>query len=94
MVERTIKVEVVCAAPGKQVCRELVLAEGCTAGQAVEASGILRLFPAGAFDAMRLGIHSRRVVPEQCLAEGDRVEIYRPLVLDPMAARRRRADGK
>ncbi|TAL82786.1 MAG: RnfH family protein [Rhodanobacter sp.] len=91
MVEQTIRVEVVCAEPGRQVRRELVVARGCTAMQAIEASGVLRLFPALQLDAMRLGIYAQRVPPGQCLVDGDRVEVYRPLTLDPMAARRRRA---
>lgn len=93
MVESTIKVEVVCAESGRQVCREVVLTKGGTARQAVEASGLLRLFPTLESEAMQLGIYSQRVLPGHCLADGDRVEIYRPLALDPMAARRRRADG-
>jgi hypothetical protein len=39
----------------------------------------------------KLGIYGRVVAPSATLAHGDRVEIYRPLALDPKEARRRRA---
>jgi len=42
-------------------------------------------------DMQRLGIFGRRVPPEHPLRDGDRVELYRTLVLDPKEARRRRA---
>ncbi|BFI96201.1 MAG: hypothetical protein RSP_17110 [Rhodanobacter sp.] len=59
--------------------------------QAVEAAGLLPSLPAGVTDPLRLGIFSRRVDAGHVLRDGDRVEIYRPLALDPMAARRSRA---
>ena len=90
MPEPGIAVEVVYA--GEQVLRrKLTLPSGSTALQAVQASGLLALLPVGAFDPQRLGIFAQRVSAEQVLREGDRVEIYRPLQLDPMDARRRRA---
>ena len=90
MPEPGIAVEVVYA--GEQVLRRrLTLPSGSTALQAVQASGLLALLPVGAFDPQRLGIFAQRVSAEQVLREGDRVEIYRPLQLDPMDARRRRA---
>ena len=90
MPEPRIAVEVVYV--GEQVLRRrLTLPSGSTALQAVQASGLLALLPAGAFDPQRLGIFAQRVSAQQVLREGDRVEIYRPLQLDPMDARRRRA---
>jgi putative ubiquitin-RnfH superfamily antitoxin RatB of RatAB toxin-antitoxin module len=46
--------------------------------------------PEVAFDPSRLGVFSRRVSPDDTLRDGDRVEIYRPLTIDPKDARRRR----
>ncbi|HUH31698.1 MAG TPA: RnfH family protein [Rhodanobacter sp.] len=90
MPEPRIAVEVVHA--GEQVLRRsLTLPSGSTALQAVQASGLLALLPVGAFDPQRLGIFAQRVSAQQVLRDGDRVEIYRPLQLDPMDARRRRA---
>lgn len=85
-----ITVEVVLALPDRQIVRRVTLADGATALQAVEASGLAREWP-GRVDPQRLGVFSRPVAPEQRLNEGDRVELYRPLLLDPKDARRRRA---
>jgi len=92
MAEGEIVVEVVYAGQ-THISRTLRLPAGSTAAQAVEASGMAELVPAGACDLQRLGIFARRVPPGQVLRSGDRVEIYRPLLLDPMTARRQRARG-
>ena len=90
MPEERIVVEVVYAGD-TSISRTLAVPAGSTALQAVEASGIIGLVPSGAFDPQCLGIFAQRVPPQQILRSGDRVEIYRPLRLDPMDARRRRA---
>lgn len=89
--ERKITVEVVYAAAGKQILRQVELAEGSTVKQAIDASEITGMLPAGAIDARHLGVFARRVAPDHIVQNGDRIEIYRPLMLDPMEARRRRA---
>jgi len=90
MAERTIRVEVVYAEPGQPIRRRVELIDGSTVMQAISASGIAVMLPDGAIDPARLGIFARKVTPDQLVREGDRVEIYRSLVLDPMEARRRR----
>jgi len=90
MAER-IAVEVVCATPERQLLCRVSLPVGSTALQAVQQSGILQELPEVAFDPSRLGIFSRRVEADELLKDGDRVEIYRPLTIDPKDARRRRA---
>jgi putative ubiquitin-RnfH superfamily antitoxin RatB of RatAB toxin-antitoxin module len=66
----------------------LVLPAGATVADAVRASGWRAAegeeAPAG------FGIWGRHCAPEQAVAEGDRVEIYRPLQVDPKVARRER----
>jgi putative ubiquitin-RnfH superfamily antitoxin RatB of RatAB toxin-antitoxin module len=86
-----ITVEVAYADATRQIVRRLELPAGTTVMEAVTASELERDVPVGTIDPTRLGIFSRRVSPDQVLGQGDRVEIYRPLVLDPMDARRRRA---
>lgn len=83
-------VEVVYAGVRRTWRRRVSLPAGSTAIQAVEASGLLSQLHE-AVNPLRLGIHSRRVEVDHVLRDGDRVELYRPLALDPMAARRRRA---
>jgi putative ubiquitin-RnfH superfamily antitoxin RatB of RatAB toxin-antitoxin module len=78
-----LRVEVVRAWPEQLELRELFVAEGATVRVALEAAGMTA--PHGA------GIHGRRVPLDTRLADGDRVEILRPLAADPKAARRLRA---
>ncbi len=91
MAERVITVEVVYLDTEHQHVRRINVAENSSVLEAIEASGIAKVIPAGAIDTDRLGIFSRRVSGNDLVQQGDRVEIYRPLVLDPMEARRKRA---
>ncbi|HYX63495.1 MAG TPA: RnfH family protein [Burkholderiales bacterium] len=84
-----MRIEVVYALPDGHHIVELDLAAGATAADAVKASGIAARHRE--IDLSRLGIFGRRVAGDTRLAEGDRVEIYRPLALDPKEARRERA---
>ncbi|NID03550.1 RnfH family protein [Luteibacter jiangsuensis] len=85
-----IAVEVAYAGPEGQVVVPLAVPVGTTAWEAVELArpGL----PAGvAPDPARLGVFAKKVPADRVLEQGDRVELYRPLILDPMEARRRRA---
>ncbi len=84
-----IRVEVVYAIPGAHDAVSLRLPEGATAADALRASGLASRHPG--VDMAVIGLFGRRVAPETRLADGDRVEIYRPLAMDPKEARRRRA---
>lgn len=86
-----IRIEVAYALPGCQRLLEVEVPAGTTLEEAVERSGIRVLHPEIDLGAMRAGIFGRRAPPNAVLREGDRVEIYRPLVADPKEARRRRA---
>ncbi len=92
MVEKKFSVEVVYAREGQLTRRTLEMPVGSTVLDAVEASAILELLPVGLFDSTRMGIFSRRVRADDLVQEGDRIEIYRSLLIDPMEARRRRAN--
>jgi putative ubiquitin-RnfH superfamily antitoxin RatB of RatAB toxin-antitoxin module len=88
----TLQVRVIFAAtPSRQLVRDLRVPAGATVADAIRLSGIGEL--AGLADAglQAVGIFGRRVDPATPLHDGDRVEIYRPLLLDPKEARRRRA---
>lgn len=87
----TIEVEVVYALAERQALVALAVPAGATAGDAVEKSGIAEKFPAQDLSACQLGIWGRVVNRDQVLAAGDRVEIYRPLAIDPREARRKLA---
>ena len=65
--------------------------EGATVRQAIERSGVLAEFPEIDLGRNRVGIYGKLVALDSPLAEGDRVEILRPLAVEPTAARRGRA---
>jgi hypothetical protein len=72
--------------------REVVLnlAPGSTVLEALQASGLLQLFPSIDLPTTIVGVWGRKASLEQPLRENDRVEIYRPLTVDPKVARRER----
>jgi uncharacterized protein len=86
-----IAVEVVYALPGAADVVRLTIPAATTAAEAVRVSGILERHPELLRAQLTLGIYGKPVAGATKLYEGDRVEIYRPLMLDPKEARRRRA---
>ncbi len=95
----TIRVEVAYADPDAQALLELDVTPGTTALEAVRASGITEQFPHLDLEGATMGIFSTvldgRVNPAPAdyqLRDRDRVEIYRPLKIDPKQARRARAN--
>lgn len=84
-------VEVLYARPGALWRRSIELPSGATVEQALDASGLLRSFPEFGAHPPPVGVFGRICAPQQTLMPGDRVEVYRPLVFDPMESRRRRA---
>lgn len=89
--ETGIRVAVVYALPAEQVVEQLRMAPGSTVSEAIEQSGLLRRFPQTEGCTYDVGVYGKAVVRDTRLADGDRVEIYRPLTVDPKDARRRRA---
>lgn len=87
-----IQVEVVYALPEKQYLRQVSLAEGSTVEQAIIATDLLMLRPEIDLKKNKVGIYSRSVKLTDTLHDGDRVEIYRPLLADPKELRRLRAE--
>jgi len=84
-------VEVAYAEPDQQVILKVNVPDDATAQTAIDASGILERFPDIDLEKQKIGIFSRLVTLNQRLQPRDRVEIYRPLLADPKAARRERA---
>ena len=87
----SIKVTVVHAEPGRVFSTELSMSFGATVADAIERSGICTARPDIDVRADRLGVFARKVSLDTVLRDGDRVEVYRPLRIDPKEARRRRA---
>lgn len=90
-----IAVEVAYALPDRQTLLRLKLPQGVTAIQAIEQSGMLDMHPEIDLASSKIGIFAKPVTLDRVLREGDRVEIYRPLIADPKVVRRQRAaEGK
>lgn len=88
-----IQIEVIYALPERQELVRLKLHEGATVQQAIEASGLLQRYPEiEPGGRNKLGIFARLVKPSDTLRDRDRVEIYRPLIADPKAVRKKRAE--
>nr|WP_188629047.1 RnfH family protein [Oceanisphaera marina] len=87
-----IQVEVVYALPNKQTVLSLKVPEGEQVRQVIEQSGILQQYPEIDLDSNMVGVFGRQVKLDQVLLNGDRIEIYRPLLADPKEIRRRRAE--
>jgi len=88
---KRIRISVVYALPGTATEIELSLPLGSSVADALGASGIAERHPEVDLERCALGVFGRRIERSSLLAEGDRVEIYRPLAADPKDARRRRA---
>ncbi len=89
-----LRIEVVYARPESQRVVLVELEEGACVVDAVRLSRLGVLHPEiGAADSA-VGIFGRRVAPETPLRDGDRVEIYRPLLIDPKTARRAKAQKR
>jgi uncharacterized protein len=88
-----LKVVVVYSPAPRQVCEwTLELAAGGTAAQALAQCPIFKEFPKLQADLPALGIWGKKISLDQALKEGDRLEIYRGLRVDPKIARRERFD--
>ncbi|CAM8041472.1 MULTISPECIES: RnfH family protein [Lelliottia] len=87
-----ITVEVAYALPEKQYLQRVKLDEGATVEEAIRASGLLELRSDIDLSKNKVGIYSRPVKLADVVSDGDRVEIYRPLIADPKELRRQRAE--
>ena len=90
---KLIEIEVAYALPWNQVLQHLKVPFGTSAEQAVQFSGICKVFPEIDLSHNNLGIFGKLVKPETILRDHDRVEIYRPLTVDPKEKRRKRAEA-
>ena len=86
-----MKVTLVYAGVAAQHVLSVELVDGATVAQVIVGSGLLGLAPELQLESMRVGIWNRNAKLETVVRDGDRVEVYRPLVVDPKEARRIRA---
>ncbi len=90
-----LHVEVAYARPDEQLIIPLDVPRGTTVRDAILRSAIMEHFPEIDLDVNKVGIFGKLTRLDTELREGDRVEIYRPLIADPKEVRRKRAaEGK
>ena len=89
-----LEIEVVYGLPDKQVLKKMNVQNGCTAREAVCQSGLDEIFSELDLQTAPLGIFGKSVKDETLLRDKDRIEIYRPLLIDPKEARRKRIQNQ
>ena len=89
-----VEIEIAYGTAEKQWLQRLQVVEGTTAREAVRLSGVKEMFPEADIEAAPLGIFGKVVKDNTVLRDKDRVEIYRPLLIDPKEARRLRVKAK
>ncbi|MPW17226.1 RnfH family protein [Paraburkholderia sp. CNPSo 3157] len=87
-----LTIEVCYALPHEQTLIELELPQGATLRQAIDASGILARHPDIDLTKQKTGVFGKLKPLDAVLADHDRVEIYRPLIVDPKVSRQRRVE--
>lgn len=87
-----LNIEVTYALPEKQFLLSVKVKEGATIEEAILASGILALRDDIDLKKNKIGIYSCPAKLTDLVQDGDRVEIYRPLIADPKELRRKRAE--
>lgn len=91
----SIQLEVTYARPERQELVTVKLPSGSTVQQAIEASGLLTLYPEIDLAKAKVGIYGKLSRMDATVRDRDRVEIYRPLIADPKEVRKQRAaEGK
>lgn len=86
-----ISITICYATPSKQVQIALSVEESCTVELAIKRSNILLQFPEIKLANIAVGIFGQRVKLDSNVQAGDRIEIYRSLIIDPKEARRLKA---
>lgn len=88
-----MQVEVVFALAEKQELSVVEVSDGSTVFEVIEKSRLSRQFPDVSFSELQAGVWGKPVDRDHIVREGDRVELYRPLDMDPRDARRLKAGG-
>ena len=87
------KIEVIYGTLKQQKLIKLMVDESSTIQQCIELSGVLQQFPEIDLEEAKVGIFSQVKPLDFIVSEGDRIEIYRPLMADPKALRRKKAEA-
>jgi uncharacterized protein len=91
MAHNCLTLTIVYGHPHQQTLITCAVAPGTTAREAIEQSGILALWPEIDRSNLNIGVFSKKVTADTLVKDGDRIELYRPLKIDPKEARKLRA---
>lgn len=80
--------------PSQQIWLNIEVPDDATVQQAIEKSGILRMFPHIDLEAQKVGVFGKLVKLEAAVKPGDRIEIYRAITCDPLTVPRRDGVGE
>ena len=89
-----LNIEIVYGLPDKQVLKTMQVVEGTTIRQAALQSGLENEFPDLDLHSAKLGIFGKIAKDDTVLRDKDRIEVYRPLLIDPKEARRQRVQNQ
>ena len=87
-----LKIEIIYATLESQELIKIEVEQGSTIEQCIHISGVQKKFPEIDLNQMKVGIFSQVKPLNHQVAQGDRIEIYRPLIADPKAVRRKKAE--
>lgn len=88
-----MKIGIAYALPARQVWFDVEVPEGATVQDAINKSGILKQFPDINLETQKVGIYAKLSKLDAVLNDGDRVEIYRPIICDPKTVPRKAKAG-
>ncbi|MEE4376301.1 MAG: RnfH family protein [Candidatus Competibacteraceae bacterium] len=88
-----MQVSVAYAEPGQRAWLNIDVPEDSTVRDAIERSGILERFPHIDLKRQKIGVYGKFVKLNAPLNEGDRIEIYRPITVDPKTVPQRKIGG-
>lgn len=91
---KQIQVEVVYANKTMQFSQKLMVSVQANVAMAIKASDLLSQFPELTLEQLVVGVYAKKCTLDHSLLDGDRIEVYRPLEIDPMTARRNRAANR
>jgi len=86
-----LHVEVIFALPDEQIAIDVELPGEATVDDAIRESKIMEKYPEIDLEVNKTGIFGKPAKRDAALHQGDRVEIYRPLIADPKEMRKQRA---
>ena len=89
-----MKIGIAYALPQRQVWFNVELPDGATIKDAIDRSGILNQFPEIDLEKNKVGIYGKVSKLDAVLNDGDRVEIYRPIICDPKTVPRKAKAGE